>query len=58
MNSKEDFIYSCLCQFSDRAGGSGVVANYAFFGDLYNAIFTQNGIVAGQFFNTYPIAPL
>ena len=58
IDSKEAFIYSCLCQFSDRSGGSGVVVNYSSFGDLYKAIYTDNQIPSNKFHNYYPVSPL
>lgn len=58
VNSKEDFIYSCMLKFSDRAGGNGMIVNYSSFGDLYDAIYVKNKLQGKPFNVLYPASPL
>lgn len=57
LDSKDNFITSCILQFGAHAGAGGVVYNYASMGDLFEAITKAGPSMSGKFGSTYPVAP-
>ena len=58
LNSKADFIASCILQFGEHSGSKGIVYNEASMGDLFAAL-TKTGIaLSGPYTALYPVTPL
>lgn len=58
LDSKENFIASCILQFGERAGSRGVVYNESSLGDLFEAITKTGAPVQGPYTAMYPVTPL
>lgn len=58
LDSKENFIASCILQFGEHAGSQGVVYNEASFGDLFAAIKLAGAPLNGSYSAVYPVTPL
>lgn len=57
LDSKENFIASCIAQFGERVG-KGVVYNEASFGDLFEALTKAGVELRGPYTSLYPVTPL
>lgn len=57
LDSKENFIASCVLQFGERAGGKGAVYNEAI-GDLFKAVASAGVTLAGPYTAVHPVVPL
>lgn len=58
LDSKENFIASCILQFGEHTDSKGVVYNEASFGDLFAAIAKTGVNLGGPFTSIYPVTPL
>ena len=58
LDSKENFIASCLLQFGEHSGSNGVIYNYASMGDLFAAIKKTGAPLTKKFNSVYPVTPI
>lgn len=58
LDSKENFIASCILQFGEHANSKGLVYNEASMGDLFAAITKAGVPISVGFTSVYPAVPL
>ena len=58
LDSKENFIASCILQFGERANGKGAVYNESSMGDLFEALTKAGVELRGPYTSLYPVTPL
>lgn len=58
LNSKADFIASCILQFGEHSGSKGVVYNEASMGDLFAALTKTGVALSGPYTALHPVTPL
>lgn len=58
MDSKENFIASCILQFGERSGGKGVIYNESSIGDLFEALTKAKVSLRGPYTALHPVTPL
>lgn len=57
LDSKENFIASCILQFGEHASNKGVVYNYTLMGDLFEALRKTTVPLTKKFSSLYPVTP-
>lgn len=57
LDSKENFVASCILQFGEHTGNNGIIYNYASMGDLFDALKKTTVPFTKKFSSVYPVVP-